>query len=70
MEEDPQNVWRWGELPYTVPTPTLQVKEEARVASLEPGTGQKQEMARERSWFGGWGKQEVKTEPYFYLSQN
>ena len=25
MEEDPQNVWRWGELLYTVPTPTLQV---------------------------------------------
>jgi len=56
-----QNVWRWGELPNTTPSPVTHAKEEEEEVKKEE---EKVIETEKRSWFGGWSnKSEVKQEP-------
>ena len=54
-EDEAGNVWRWGELPYTTPSPQHLPKEEVAVEAKEG-------VAREGGWWSGWRRQQVEEE--------
>eukprot|EP00092_Neocalanus_flemingeri_P029079 GFUD01031566.1.p1 GENE.GFUD01031566.1~~GFUD01031566.1.p1 ORF type:complete len:914 (+),score=294.80 GFUD01031566.1:301-3042(+) len=62
-EEDPQNVWRWGELPNSASKSTSKTKPVSQ-ESEDKKSGDL-EKTQTKSWFGGWGNKgtAIKEEP-------